>query len=77
MQDQPGMIAVPVDLLQSVAQLQVPASTNARLQRLMDANNERQLTREERQELAALVEWTEELSLLRSRASFVLTSRAS
>ena len=38
-----------------------------RLQDLMDRNNNGQLSQKEREELEALVEWSENLSLLRAK----------
>jgi hypothetical protein len=64
----PPTIAAPVDMLESVARLRLPVNADRQLQRLMDRNTNGQLTAEERGELAALAEWSEEISLLRARA---------
>ena len=68
----PPTIAAPVDMLESVASLRLPANADRQLQRLMDRNTNGQLTVEERGELAALAEWSEEISLLRARALHLL-----
>ena len=61
-------IEAPVVLVESVALLRLPPIEDARLQELMDANNNGTLTVAEREQLASLVEWSESLSLLRARA---------
>jgi hypothetical protein len=43
-----------------------------RLQQLMDRNNEGQLTEQERADLAALAELSEQLSLVRAEALYLL-----
>ncbi len=62
----PLAIAAPVEMLESVANPRLPANSDRRLQRLMDRNTNGQLTGEEKGELAALAEWSEEISLLRA-----------
>jgi hypothetical protein len=71
----PDTIAAPIDLVQAVAHLRLPPWADQRLQQLMDANNEGQLTLDEREQMAELVEWSESLSLLRARALHVLGTR--
>ena len=61
-------ISVPEDWVESVSELKFPDSTNQRLQQLMDRNTEGELNPEERLELEALVEISEELSLVRATA---------
>ena len=61
-------IEAPVDLVESVAHLRLPPIEDARLQELMDANNNGTLTVVELEQLASLVEWSESLSFLRARA---------
>lgn len=61
-------IEAPVDLVETVAHLRLPPKEDARLQGLMDANNNGTLSEAEREQLASLVEWSESLSLLRARA---------
>jgi hypothetical protein len=61
-------IDVPTDWLESITDLKFPRSTDKRLQHLMDRNNEGLLIQEEKEELEALVEMSEELSLVRADA---------
>lgn len=61
-------IPVPEEWIESVSELKFPASTDVRLQWLMDRNTEGVLSAEELQELEALGEMSEELSLVRARA---------
>lgn len=61
-------IDVPMDWLESITDLKFPRSTDKRLQHLMDRNNEGLLIQEEKEELEALVEMSEELSLVRADA---------
>lgn len=67
-----AVIQAPVDLMEAIASLRLPAKADEKLQQLMDRNNEGRLTRSEREELKTLVEWSEQLSLLRARALRVL-----
>jgi hypothetical protein len=60
------------ELLEEVANLQLPDKTVRRLQELMDRNNEGQLTETERKELESLVEVNESLALVRGKALIVL-----
>lgn len=62
------IIQVPEEWVESVSELKFPESTDHRMQELMDRNNEGSLTEEERSELEALVEISEELSLVRAKA---------
>ncbi len=66
------MIEAPVELVTSVADLRFPSKIDAHLQALMDRNTEGQLAESEREELAALVELSETISLLRVQALRVL-----
>jgi hypothetical protein len=68
-------MAAPVDFLENVAHLRLPPWADGRLQELMDANNEGQLSDDDREQLADLVEWSESLSLLRAQAFHVLGTR--
>ena len=61
-------IPAPKDWVLSVSRLQFPDSTDQRLRELMDKNTEGELSAEERRELQALVEMSEELSLVRAEA---------
>ncbi len=65
-------IETPVELVASVADLRFPPKIDAHLQALMDRNTEGQLTESEREELEALVELSETISLLRVQALRVL-----
>ena len=67
-----AIIAAPVDWVESVGKLRFPAKTDRRLQALMDRNNEGLLTDSERQELEALAELSEQLSLVRAEALEIL-----
>lgn len=62
------MIETPVELVTSVADLRFPPKIDAHLQALMDRNTEGQLSEVEREELEALVELSETISLLRMQA---------
>ena len=67
-----AVIAAPVDWIESVGDLRLPAKADLRLQELMDRNNEGDLTGGERDELAALAELSERLSLVRAEALHLL-----
>ena len=66
------VIAAPVDWIESVGNLRFPSKADRRLQELMDRNNEGLLTEGEREELEALVELSERLSLVRAKALQIL-----
>jgi hypothetical protein len=66
------VIAAPVDWIESVGNLRFPSKADRRLQELMDRNNEGLLTGGEREELEALVELSERLSLVRAKALQIL-----
>ena len=66
------VIAAPVDWIESVGALRLPAKADRRLQDLMDCNNEGLLGNGEREELEALVELSEKLSLVRAEALRIL-----
>jgi hypothetical protein len=65
-------IAAPVDGVESIGNLRFPSKADHRLQELMDRNNEGLLQESERQELEALVELSERLSLVRGEALQIL-----
>lgn len=65
-------ISAPVDWVESVSSLRLPARADRRLQDLMDRNTEGQLNRAERAELETLVELSESLSLVRAGAFHLL-----
>jgi len=65
-------IQAPKEMMESVADLRLPANADRKLQSLMDRNNNGELNGEERDELAALAEWSESISLLRAQALHLL-----
>jgi hypothetical protein len=65
-------IAAPVDWVEAVGNLHFPAKADHRLQELMDRNNEGLLLGPEKEEMEALVELSEELSLVRGEALQIL-----
>ncbi len=70
-----SVIAAPLDWVESVGNLRFPSRADRRLQELMDRNNEGLLTEGEREELEALVELSERLSLVRAEALQILRSQ--
>ena len=68
-------IAAPVNWVQAVGKLRFPAKADLRLQELMDRNNEGLLAVSEMAELEALVELSEQLSLVRGEALQILGQR--
>jgi len=68
----PDTIPAPTEWIASVSELRFPPSTDHRLQMLMDRNNEGLLTPDEQQQLEALVDLSEELSLVRAQALSLL-----
>jgi hypothetical protein len=67
-----SVISAPVDWIESVGNLRFPSKADRRLQALMDRNNEGLLTEGEHEELEALVELSERLSLVRAEALQIL-----
>ena len=65
-------VAAPVEWVESVGELLLPSRANERLQQLMDRNTEGLLTDAERTEFEALVELSEQLSLVRAQALYLL-----
>jgi hypothetical protein len=63
-----SVITAPVEWIESVGNLRFPSKADARLQLLMDRNNEGLLSEGERAELEALSELSEKLSLVRAEA---------
>ncbi len=61
-------IPAPTDWVEAVGELRFPSKADLRLQRLMDRNNDGALSPPEREELEALVELSERLSLVRAEA---------
>jgi hypothetical protein len=70
-----SVIAAPVDWIESVGNLRFPSKADRRMQELMDRNNEGLLTEGEREELEALVELSERLSLVRAEALQILRNQ--
>jgi hypothetical protein len=68
-------IQTPTELLEAVAALRLPPVYDQHLQSLMDRNNNGELSSEERQELQALAEWSESISLVRANALVLLGRR--
>jgi hypothetical protein len=67
-----AVVQAPLDLVEAVASLRLPPRTDRRLQALMDRNTEGSLSPSEREDLEALVELSETISLLRARALHLL-----
>ncbi len=65
-------IDAPLEWVESVGCLRLPAKADQRLQELMDRNNEGLLTDTERADLESLVELSERLSLVRAEAIHLL-----
>jgi len=65
-------IDVPLLWVEDVATLVLPEKANHHLQQLMDRNNDGLLSDQERTGLAALVELSERLSLVRAEALHLL-----
>ena len=65
-------IAAPVDWIEAVGNLRFPLKADRRLQELMNRNSEGLLQEAEREELEALVELSEQLSLVRGEALQIL-----
>jgi hypothetical protein len=61
-------VPAPVQMVEAVAALRLPAVSDRRLQILMDRNNDRDLTADERAELESLAELSETISLIRADA---------
>ena len=65
-------INAPQQWVENIALLRLPEQADRRLQELMDRNNEGQLTEQERADLAALAELSEQLTLVRAEALHLL-----
>ena len=68
-------VTAPIDWVEAVGNLHFPPKADRRLQELMDRNNEGLLLESEREELEALAELSERLSLLRGAALQILGKR--
>jgi hypothetical protein len=67
-----AVVQAPVELMEAVAALRLPPKADKHLQELMDRNNNGSLRQDEKQELEALVELSETLSLVRAQALHLL-----
>lgn len=67
-----GVVQAPLDMVEAVAALRLPPRTDRRLQVLMDRNTNGALTAEEQEDLEALVELSETISLVRAKALHLL-----
>jgi hypothetical protein len=67
-----AVIQAPVELVEAVAALRLPARADQHLQTLMDRNTEGALTPAEREELEGLVELSETIALVRAQALHLL-----
>lgn len=63
-----NQVSAPRDWVETVSRLRFPPAADQRLQSLMDRNNEGQLSSAEHEDLEALVELSESLSLIRAEA---------
>ena len=70
-----NMIEVPIDWVKSVGELRFPSKADERLQALMDRHNDGQLNESEKADLEALVELSEQLSLVRAEALHLLQQK--
>jgi hypothetical protein len=59
-------VQAPVELLEAMAELRLPARMDRRLQELMDHNTNGELTEAEREDLQTLVEWSESIAPVRA-----------
>ena len=66
------VISAPADWVESVSRLKLPPKADRRLHELMDRNTDGKLTERERDDLEALVELSESLSLVRAKALHLL-----
>jgi hypothetical protein len=62
------VVSAPVDWVEAVSDLRLPATADRQLQELMDRNSEGLLNERERLAMEALVEVSERLSLVRAEA---------
>jgi hypothetical protein len=63
-----ALIPARAEWVESIGELRLPSKTNLHLRQLMDRNNEGLLSPAEHDELEALVELSERLSLVRAEA---------
>ena len=67
-----AVISAPKNWVDSVSHLRLPPRSAKRMQDLMDRNTEGALGPLEQEELEALVEWSEEVSLIKAEAMNLL-----
>jgi hypothetical protein len=67
-----AVVEAPRSMVEAVAALHLPPRSDKRLQLLMDRNTNGALTAEEQEELTALVELSETISLIRADALHLL-----
>jgi hypothetical protein len=65
-------VDAPLQWVESITLLRLPEHADKRLQELMDHNNEGLLSEQERADLKALAELSEQLSLVRAEALHLL-----
>lgn len=68
-----AIIPTPRTFVEALSEFRLSVRADARLQDLMDRNNDGQLTATEKMELATLAELSEEISLLRAQARQLLS----
>jgi hypothetical protein len=66
------VVEAPREMVEAVADLRLPPSSDRRLQVLMDRNTNGILTPEEREDLEALVDLSQTIALLRAQALHLL-----
>ena len=66
------VVEAPLEMVEAVAALRLPAHIDSKLQGLMDRNNDGSLNPTEREDLESLVELSETLSIVRARALHLL-----
>ncbi len=70
-------VDAPLQWVERITMLRLPEQADQRLQDLMDRNNEGKLSDDERADLAALAELSEQLSLVRAEALHLLGRKPS
>jgi hypothetical protein len=70
-----AVVSAPIDWVESVSRLRLPAKADRRLQDLMDRNNDGVLSPIEMAEMESLVELSETISLVRAEALHLLGRR--
>jgi hypothetical protein len=70
-----AVVEAPVEMMEAVAALRLPAKADQRLHDLMDRNTNGALTSTERDELEGFVELSEMISLVRAQALQLLGKR--